>query len=87
MYNKKTRIGSPRIIPKVQLSPQVRRKIETNPILSTNNITHPIQKIVKTPYQINRQHLLTNPTINPETHRSIKVNGKTYHRLAKKYNI
>lgn len=74
MYTK-TRIGSPRIIPKVQLSPQIRRKIEL-----------PTTKILTT-YQLNRTQFISNPTINPETHRMIKLNGKTYKKLVKKYNI
>lgn len=77
MYSPKTRIGSPRIIPRVKLSPPVCRKNDACKITNSKN----------TPYYINRQHLLTNPTINPETHRSIKLNGKTYQKLAKKYNL
>lgn len=80
MYSAKTRIGSPRIIPRVKLSPSVCRKNDSNSCINKN-----IPK--NTPYYVNRQHLLTNPTINPETQRTIKLNGKTYQKLAKKYNI
>jgi hypothetical protein len=76
MYSAKTRIGSPRIIPRVKLSPKVCRKNDA--IVCTNK---------NTPYNINREYLLKNPTINPETQRTIKLNGKTYQKLAKKYNI
>ena len=74
MYTTKTRIGSPRIIPKVQLSPKIRRKIES-----------PVK--IPTIYELNRIQFISNPTMNPETHRIIKINGKTYKKLVKKYNI
>lgn len=73
-----TRVGSPKTIPKVKLSPQIRQKITT--------LKKKISPTKKSPtFKINKGNFYSNPQVNPETNRKIKINGPTYKKLVTKY--
>lgn len=72
-----TRVGSPKTIPKVRLSPAIRQKVAT--IKKKKSPTR--TKLFRT----NKTNFYTNPSINPETKRKIKINGPTYNKLISKY--
>lgn len=83
-----TRVGSPKTIPKVKLSPQIRQKITTlkKKISPTKKSPTKRSPIKKSPtFKINKGNFYSNPQVNPETNRKIKINGPTYKKLVTKY--
>jgi hypothetical protein len=81
---------SPKIIPKVQLSPQIKQKIAENQKISKIKQINKKPK-VKSPnkrtklYRLNKQKFIHNPGVNPETNRKIKQGGRTYKNLVSFY--
>lgn len=72
-----TRVGSPKTIPKVRLSPSIRKKLSTIKKKKSPTRTKA--------FRTHKLNFHTNPTINPETNRKIKINGATYYKLVAKY--
>lgn len=70
-------LPSPRLlIPRVQLSPR-RQSPTVKKISSVNRRTQN--------FKMNQQKFYKRPSINPETNRKIKIDGKTYKKLVTIY--
>ena len=71
-----TRVGSPKTIPRVTLSPKIRQKVS-----ALRKKKSPKNNSFRT----HKSDFYANPSINPETKRKIKINGPTYNKLVTKY--
>lgn len=84
-----TRVGSPKTIPKIKLSPQIRQKVAA--LKKKKSPMHIKKQHTKSPrkneFKTNKGNFFSNPEINPETKRKIKINGPTYKKLVTKYGF
>ncbi len=85
---------SPKIIPRVRLSPKIKFRSKSPGLKkSPRKIQMGPKKSPKKSPQRNRskafleakEKFRSNPTINPSTNRTIKINGDTYKKLVKLY--